>query len=110
MKNQEPNFSYIESLSGGDVAFRARLLEVLKSELPVEIADFKSLIRDHKFDKAAELVHKMKHKMALLAMDGAYELAVRFENELRQGNPELLSDFNGILEKMTTFLSRLTKI
>ena len=110
MKNLEPNFSYIESLSAGDEAFQTRLLEVLKAELPVEMTDFKSLIRDQKFDKAAELVHKMKHKMALLAMDAAYELAVRFENELREGNPERLSEFNGILEKMTTFLSRLTKI
>ncbi|WP_421889350.1 Hpt domain-containing protein [Marinoscillum sp.] len=109
MKNQEPNFSYIESLSAGDQAFQKRLLEVLKAELPVEIADFESFIKDNKLHKAAELVHKIKHKMALLAMDDAYELAVRFENELHENNPKLLTEFNAILEKMTTFLSRLTK-
>ena len=34
---EQPNFSYIDALSGGDEAFKLKLIAIVKEELPVEI-------------------------------------------------------------------------
>ena len=102
-----PKLVYIRQLSGGDAEFEAKLIAVLKKELPKEIELFNENIRQNNLLKAAGNVHKIKHKISILSMDESFFVAEEFENELRNDRLELQKDFIEILKKMTTFLSQL---
>ena len=100
-----PNLSYIRELSGGDQEFESRLIGVLKKELPQEIDRFHKHIRQKNLRKAAEDVHKIKHKMSILGMVESYSLSEKFEDELKREHLNLHGDFVNILQKMIIFLS-----
>ncbi|MEO9475708.1 MAG: hypothetical protein ABJG41_09240 [Cyclobacteriaceae bacterium] len=103
--SSEPNLSYIKSLSKGDMVFEKQLLGVAKRELTEEIDLYTHCIENHKYEQAAEVVHKIKHKVSLLGMETSYSLVAQFEEELRVGKTRLKLDFMAILKKMTNFLN-----
>jgi len=41
---ESPNLNYIEALSGGDSSFKAKLIEVIKNEFPLESKQYLSNI------------------------------------------------------------------
>ncbi|NQY06060.1 MAG: Hpt domain-containing protein [Flavobacteriaceae bacterium] len=100
----EPNFNQIEEICAGDISFRNRMIMILKKEFPVEYEELTLLIEKKKYSKSAELVHKIKHKIALLGMEKSYDVAVNFENELKNGKMTLYSEFLLILDKIDQFL------
>lgn len=103
----EPNLLYIKQLASGNQSFENRILEVLKRELPEEIKDFHEFINSGVLEQAADLVHKIKHKVSLLGMEKGYGLTASFEENLREGDQSLLEEFESILKKMTTFLDNI---
>ncbi|MEQ6122523.1 Hpt domain-containing protein [Reichenbachiella sp. MALMAid0571] len=103
---EQPNLSNIQSIARGSKDFELKLLNVVKEELPTEIDAFEKYIKEGVYDKASEMVHKIKHKISLLSMEQSYYTAEEFENELRNNNPNLLMDFEEILKKMRIFLQR----
>ncbi len=76
---EQPNLDYIRNLSGGDEAFEAKIIAVLKKELPVEFEDFKNKIQKKNFQESAALVHKLKHKISIFGLKKAYEATAEFE-------------------------------
>lgn len=101
-----PNFNYIKQLSQGDEAFEASLLNVIKHELPDETRAFEEYFSKGQYVKAAEEVHKIKHKVSLLGMEKSYLIAEEFEENLRHTRTHLYQEFKGILKKIVTFLDR----
>lgn len=104
---EEPNFTYISQLSGGDKVFEEKIFKVLKMEFPDERETYLNNIAKTNFDLAANNVHKIKHKISLLGLVKSYELASEHEINLGEGNALLHDDFNEILNTMTHFFDKI---
>ena len=104
---EQPNLSYIESMSGGDKAFEQKLIDIIQKEFPEEKQVYFDNIKANKFKSAAENVHKLKHKISILGLVNSYETAVTFEHNLIEGSKEGQEDFEAILQNMTNFLKTL---
>lgn len=104
---EQPNLDYIQEISGGDSTFASKLLDVVKLELPQEIELYEENFNNSAFAKAAENVHKLKHKLGILGLVNGYELAIKYEEELRNGNSTLKNQFNDLLARCMSFINEL---
>ena len=104
---EKPNLSYIESMSGGDKTFEQKLINIIKEEFPKEKEVYFYNIKAKNYKKAAENVHKLKHKISILGLVNSYDVAVDYENNLIDGNANRREDFESILQNMTDFLKTL---
>lgn len=104
---EQPNLSYIESMSGGDKAFEQKLIDIIQTEFPQEKEIYFTNIAANNFKEAAENVHKLKHKISILGLVNSYESAANFEHNLLEGNKEGQNNFEAILQNMTDFLKTL---
>lgn len=104
---EQPNLDYIKELSAGDIAFEAKLILVVKTEIPEEIAEYELNMAQSAFAKAAENVHKLKHKLGIVGLVHGYELAIAFEEELKLGNADMKGQFDEILLSVVHFLNDL---
>ncbi|MFT5863359.1 MAG: HPt (histidine-containing phosphotransfer) domain-containing protein [Flavobacteriales bacterium] len=104
---EHPSLNYIKALSGDDEVFQAKLIAVIKAELPDEISEYDENMRNFAFAKAAENVHKIKHKLCILSLEESYELAVEFEEQLKEGDIKHKEKFKSILQACTDFISNL---
>lgn len=104
---EQPNKSYINSLSGGDRAFEQKLIAIIKDEFPAEKEVYFNNMAEKKYQLAADNVHKLKHKISILGLEKSYETAVAFENNLLEGSIELKNEFESILTTMTNYLQQL---
>jgi HPt (histidine-containing phosphotransfer) domain-containing protein len=102
---EQPNFSYINSLSGGDKAFEAKIMDIIKNEYPQERDIYLKNIAAKNFKEAAENVHKLKHKISILGLENSYKVASQFENNLKDNNDSLKNAFDEILTAITFFLN-----
>ncbi len=100
----EPNLNVIHKMSQGDQGFEKQLLDIARQELIIEVEEFRKWMECKNHKLAAELVHKIKHKVSLLGMEKSYETVQEFEEQLKRGRLALHPDFEVIIEKMTTFL------
>ena len=103
----KPNLSYIKSLSGGDADFKEKLISVIKLEFPEEKAIYFKNIEVKNYKEASENVHKLKHKISILGLERSYEIAERFENNLKEGATTLKKEFEDILQTITNYLIKL---
>lgn len=101
---EQPNFSYIHQLSGGDKTFEARLLNVVKRELPEEIETYQNSIAAGNLTDAAANVHKLKHKISILGLEESYRFAEVYEKELRENENVRQKGFEEILDCMLSFI------
>ncbi|EAQ40439.1 hypothetical protein MED134_06779 [Dokdonia sp. MED134] len=104
---EKPNLSYIQELSGGDASFEKVLIGVVQAELPVEIAEYEENMKNSAFAKAAENVHKIKHKLGIVGLVDGYELAITYEAELKENNTRLEQAFKDILNSVIDFIKDL---
>lgn len=105
---EAPNLNYIKELAEGDKAFEAKLIAVLKKELPEELEEYMNNFRKKNFLKTAENVHKLKHKISILGLTKGYEEAALYENDLRDHQePKRHDSFVKIVGSMMDFLSLL---
>lgn len=104
---EQPNKSYIHSLSEGDKAFEKKLIDIIQKEFPQEKKTYYDSITVGDYKKTAEIVHKLKHKISILGLERGYEIAVAFENNLLEGNTALQDEFEAILTAITNYLQQL---
>lgn len=104
---EQPNLSYIESMSGGDRAFEQKLIAIIKKEFPSEKEEYFNNYNSKDFKLAANNVHKLKHKISILGLEKSYGIAVAFENNLLEGNTKLNQEFEFILNNITNYLNKL---
>ncbi len=101
---EQPNLDYIKELAGGDYSFEQKFLGIVKSEFPVEKQTYIDSIKKKDYNATAEIVHKLKHKFNILGLHNGYRLAVRFEEELKFGNPNQKDDFMKILDTIENYI------
>ncbi|WP_179352108.1 Hpt domain-containing protein [Winogradskyella vidalii] len=104
---EQPNLSYINSMSGGDKAFEQKLISIIKGEFPEEKRVYYTNLKAKNYKLTADNVHKLKHKISILGLEKSYEIAVAFENNLLEGNTELQDQFESILKTITRYLQEL---
>ena len=102
-----PNTNYIDQISGDDLDFRAKIIAILKEELPQEIDLVKSQLLHSAFSEAAQSVHKLKHKISILGLEKSYYIAEDFERNLKNNSTVMQPDFEAILEVMQQFVLKL---
>lgn len=102
-----PNTSYLDQLCGDDEVFRAKLIAIIKQELPSEINAYNENLQQENFKKAADVVHKLKHKVSILGLEKSYYIAEQFEVDLKQGSTTLQNEFEKTLAAMQDFVSDL---
>jgi len=99
-----PNLRYIKELSGGDADFEKKLFDVIKTEFPQERKTYQENLENADYLKVAENVHKLKHKISILGLEKSYELARKFEEELRDGKTHSKELFNQVLDAISKFI------
>lgn len=104
---EQPNLSYIETTSGDDKAFKYKLIEIIKSEFPLEKKVYFNNIESSNLKKTAEIVHKLKHKISIFGLVKGFEIAVKYENNLNNNNTEGKDEFESTLQLITDFLETL---
>ncbi len=104
---ETPNLDYINELSGDDIAFKNKFIEILKVEFPMEKTHYLDTIKNKKNKATAEIVHKIKHKLNILGLQESYRLSVIFEEELRLGNNRLKDDFLKIMNSIEAYLKTI---
>ncbi|PKB15913.1 Hpt domain-containing protein [Flavobacterium sp. 5] len=108
---EKPNLNYINNLSGNDDAFRGKIINTLKKELPKEVKEYYDQIEKGYFTEAAQIIHKIKHKIGIMGMEKSYYLTEEFERNLKNqsadSNAELKVEFNKILSTMQDFVDSL---
>ena len=105
--NEKPNLLYLKEISGGDVEFEEKLLKIVKKELPDEINTYKNFLNENNFKQAAELVHKIKHKISILGLEKSYQVAIDYEEDLKQDNLNLKLEFEEILNSKICFIKTI---
>jgi HPt (histidine-containing phosphotransfer) domain-containing protein len=105
--NERPNLNYIKELSGGDKEFENKLIQIVKKELPSEIEVYTKFINDANFLRAAEIVHKLKHKFSILGLVNSYQVAIDYEEDLKKNSLKLREKFQKILTSMTIFIKEI---
>lgn len=104
---ETPNLEYINQLSKTNQELKNRLISILKTEFPEEVKIYEINMTTYNFKEAAENVHKLKHKIALLGLEKGYEISRNFEEQLKKDRNEGQADFEEILIHIKTFLDKL---
>ena len=101
------DFSYLNSLSGGDKEFELKILNVIKEEFPGERNEYEENLEKGNFKLAADNVHKIKHKISILGLKKSKEIAVEHEELLKLNDLALKHDFEKVLNIITDFINQL---
>jgi HPt (histidine-containing phosphotransfer) domain-containing protein len=104
---EKPNLNYINQLSGDNEEFKAKIIGILKKELPEEVALYQNHIQTKNLKLAGEIVHKLKHKVSILGLEKSYYIAEEFEGNLKEQSTKLQSEFESILKMMQDFVDML---
>lgn len=102
-----PNLSYIKQLADGSEAFEQKMIGILKKEFPLEKKQYLSTIASQNYTEAAEIVHKIKHKIGMLGMEKAYAKTIQYEEALKSSNMTEHAEFLTILDAIDNYISTL---
>lgn len=102
-----PNLDYINSIAGGDEAFKQQLIAILKEEFPLEKELYLSNFNKKEYKQASENVHKLKHKLSMLGLTDEEVLASTFEDNLKENNTVLHKKFINCLAKISNYLNHI---
>jgi len=105
--SEQPNLNYIKQLAGDSLSFEQKLIGIIKLEFPQEKTEFMNNYKAKENKKAAENVHKLKHKIGMLGLEQGYQVAIDFEEALLNNNTLLYPNFLQILDQIDNFLTTL---
>jgi HPt (histidine-containing phosphotransfer) domain-containing protein len=104
---ESPNLSYLAQFSRGDKSFEEKMISIVKSEFPEEKKVYHANLEEKSYKLASDNVHKIKHKISLFGLEKSHVVATNHENNLREGNIALASDFEEIMQTITDYLETL---
>jgi hypothetical protein len=104
---EKPNFEYIDKLARGDDEVKNMLLDVIKTEFPEEKKEYFESFNTRDFKKTEENVHKLKHKISILGLVKSYELANKYEHNLREESIDGYENFEATLANITNFIETI---
>ncbi|MFH6602474.1 Hpt domain-containing protein [Maribacter algicola] len=104
-REESPNLAYVVELAGtSDFDFEQKFVASLKHEFSMNLGKYLFHINRGEPRAAAEMVHKLKHKIRVLGMPKASDFAEQHEEKLHIGDTELDEDFKKILKTIDIFL------
>lgn len=101
---ETPNLSYIHEISGGDESFEQELIQVLKTEFPIEKENYYAFVKNDLKKNIAEIVHKIKHKFVILDMKENHQIAMKYEESLKQNSYSQQAEFEQALEIISSYI------
>ena len=104
---ETPNLNYLAQFSRGDKSFEEKMINIVKSEFPEEIKVYYTNLEEKNYKLASENVHKIKHKISILGLEKSHVVATNHENNLRENDISLSSDFDEIMTNMSDYLEKL---
>ncbi|WP_439131339.1 Hpt domain-containing protein [Polaribacter sp.] len=106
---EKPNITYIEKLARGDESIKQTLIDVIKSEFPIEKKEYFKSIENENFKEIEANVHRIKHKFSILGLEKNYEKANEFEENLREHhlNPAQKENFEKNLTAISQYLKTI---
>lgn len=104
---ETPNLNYIVQLSNGNKVFEEKLLNIIKKELPQEIASYQSHLNDKEYVETAGYVHKINHKFKILGLEKGYKIAEKYRLNLLENNLILKLDFEGLLTILSLYIKKV---
>ena len=107
MREEQPNLDYIDQLSGDDAAFKQKFLLILKEEFPLEQKEYLDSLDLKDGNRAALIVHKLKHKFNILGLNQGYRLAVEYEEALYKSDFGLNPAFMDVLNRIDVYLKTI---
>ena len=102
-----PNTKYIEQLADGDVQFMQSCITVLKTEFVIDTDAYFEQFKQQEFYLCAKLVHKLKHKLLMLGLEGLCERIAVYEEELKQANTDFHLEFEKQIKEIKIYLNTL---
>ncbi len=102
-----PNNNYIKQLANGNSQFEQKLIGIVKQEFPEEKSLFLKNFELKNYLASAENVHKLKNKIGMLGLEKGYQIAIDFENDLKQEKTILYPEFILLLNQMESFILKL---
>jgi HPt (histidine-containing phosphotransfer) domain-containing protein len=104
---ENPNLDYIEKLAGENTEFKSKIIQILKTEFPEEKQKYQKAIAENDLKQAAQMVHKINHKISILGLEKSFILAKEYESNLNSSSNNLQQDFELILETIATYIQEL---
>lgn len=104
---EQPNLSYIENISKGDIEFEETLIQIINEELSCEIDNYYKFFQENNLEKVKLYIHRIKHKMIILGLEKSYELTNTYENSIKIKNFKNQKHFESLLPVMLNFLKTL---
>ena len=104
---ENPNLDYIEKLAGENSEFKSKIINILKTEFPEENQQYQKAIAENDLKQAAQMVHKINHKISILGLEKSFILAKEYESNLNSNSNNLQQDFELILETIATYIQEL---
>lgn len=101
---EQPSLEVIKEIADNDADFENSILTILKKEFAEEASLYHKSFDTKNLEEASDIVHKLKHKISLLALHKGVQLAANYEKELKIGNIELHQEFTKVLEKIDVYL------
>jgi HPt (histidine-containing phosphotransfer) domain-containing protein len=101
-----PNLKYIEQISGGDLEFQKKIINIIKKEFPHEKEQYQENFKSKKYTQLAMYVHKIKHKINIFGLNESYKIAMEYEKNLKNNSTKLSAEFDLILKAITSFLEK----
>jgi len=102
-----PNLNYINKISGEDISFRNKLIDIVKREFPLEKEEFLNNYNNRNYPLSSKNVHKLKSKINVFGLDDGYAIAAKFEEELKSNKHDSFSDFVIILDTIENYLKEI---
>ncbi len=99
-----PNLNYIKEVAGGNEEFEQRFLNIIQDEFPKEKEEYLNFLGNGELEEAGKIVHKIKHKLGILSMNGSYQMAIQYEEDLQYGDMKLKEDFLNVLQTVEAFI------
>lgn len=101
---ETPNLNYIKEVAGGNEEFEKKFLNIIQDEFPREKEEYLKFLGSGELEEAGKVVHKIKHKLGILSMNGSYQMAIQYEEDLKYGEMKLKEDFFRILQTVEAFI------
>ena len=101
---ETPSLKYLRELSNGNVIFEKKIFKILIEELPEEYLAYQKAIGEGNLYNAAEIVHKMSHKIAFFQMTASVHVVEKHESDLLNNELNNESEFRDIITNLIKFI------
>ncbi|MEN9336547.1 MAG: hypothetical protein RLZZ500_1534 [Bacteroidota bacterium] len=105
MIKETPNLEYLEQLAAGDQKVRQTIFDVMVKEYCADYQEYKAATVQNDMKKSIIFVHRLKHKIGFLGMEYSYQIAHRYEEELRRNSNRFAPEFEAVLEQIQEFIN-----